>query len=362
MNKRIRSIDILRGLTIALMVLVNNPGSWGSVYSPLLHADWHGYTPTDLVFPFFLFIVGTSIAFSYRNKKPSGSTYKKILFRTLKLIALGIFLGGFLLQFPFFKSWEVLRLPGVLQRIGLGFCFAALLSLHMNWKWLVVTTATLLIGYWVWLGFIPLPNGLPSSFDRVPENWAMFVDSNLLGTHMWKQDYDPEGLMSTIPSVATALIGVLTGRYLISKKHNKHINLLGAGVTLLVLGYIWSLSFPINKALWTSSFVLVTAGWALIVLSIVYYITDIRQIKLGKIFQYAGANALAIYFLNSFIANSFGQIKVGDTSLHGWLYETIYVHSFIPAKLSSLLYALTVVSFFLGLGWVLYKRKLFIKV
>ncbi|MEL7162105.1 MAG: heparan-alpha-glucosaminide N-acetyltransferase domain-containing protein, partial [Bacteroidota bacterium] len=152
LSNRIESVDILRGLTIAAMILVNTPGTWGAVYAPLLHADWHGWTPTDLVFPFFLYIVGCSIAFSYRNKQPSGAAYRKITVRALKLIGLGLFLGAFTVTFPFFKDFADIRFPGVLQRIGLVFFFAALIALHANWKVVLGVIATLLLGYWVWMG------------------------------------------------------------------------------------------------------------------------------------------------------------------------------------------------------------------
>jgi len=358
MNKpRIQSVDILRGLTIAAMMLVNNPGTWGSVYAPLLHADWHGYTPTDLVFPFFLFIVGCSIAFAYRGKTANGGTYRKITVRALKLIGLGLFLGAFTLTFPFFKDWSSIRFPGVLQRIGLAFFFAAIIALNGNWKVILGLTAALLLGYWGLMGFVPLPNGSAPTFARDPNNWAMYVDKLLLGTHTWKPDYDPEGLLSTIPSVATALIGVLTGRYLLSEAKNKAGGMLVAGAVLLVLGHVWNFAFPINKALWSGSFVLVTAGWALICLTAIYYLTDVRGSSLGKTFKMVGANALILYFLSSFIAKVFGI-----TGLHGWLYETLYAHDFLPAKMSSLLYGLTVSGFYVLLGVWLYRRKIFFRV
>lgn len=362
MSNRIVSVDLLRGLTIAAMILVNNPGTWGAVYAPLLHAPWHGYTPTDLIFPFFLFIVGCSIAFAYRHRKPGPETYRKIVVRSVKLVGLGLFLGAFLIDPPFIKAWENIRLPGVLQRIGLVFLFAAPLALHLRWRAIAGVTAGLLIGYWVWMGFVPLPNGVAPTYERAPNNWAMYLDKLILGVHTWKEDYDPEGLLSTLPAVATALIGVLAGRYLISgTDHKTRGLLLGAGV-LLVVGHLWGLVFPINKALWTSSFVLVTAGWALACLALIYYLTDIRRLEWGAVFRYAGANALILFFLSSFFAKVFGSIRIGDTSLHGWIYQTVYVQDFLPEKLSSLLYALTLVAFYLALGTILYRRKIFIKV
>ncbi|MEH6512352.1 MAG: heparan-alpha-glucosaminide N-acetyltransferase domain-containing protein [Maribacter arcticus] len=259
-KERILSVDIFRGATILLMVLVNTPGTWSNVYGPFLHADWHGYTPTDLVFPFFLFIVGTSIAFSYKGRKVNAEVYKKIGVRTLKLIALGVFLGAFIIHFPFFKNFQDIRFPGVLQRIGVVFFFAAILFINLDWKKLIGVTAILLIGYWLLMTFVPV-EGIASTLDRAPNNLANWLDVQVFGSHNYKADYDPEGLLSTIPSIASALLGIFTGLILTSKQEKKATILMGLGGSLLIIGHIWDIVFPINKALWTSSFVLVTAGW-----------------------------------------------------------------------------------------------------
>lgn len=362
MRERISSVDLLRGLTIAAMILVNNPGTWSHIYDPLGHAEWHGYTPTDLVFPFFLFIVGCSITFAYRGKDPSAGTYRKIAVRSLKLIGLGLFLGAFLIEPPFVKEWSQIRLPGVLQRIGLVFLLAAPIALHLRTRQLIAGIGILLLGYWLWMGFLSLPDGSTPTYERASNNWAMYVDKLLLGTHSWKSDYDPEGLLSTLPAVATCLIGVVTGRFLLSEARHKTRKMLLSGLALLLVGHLWSLTFPINKALWTSSFVLVTAGWALICLAAIYYLTDVRGIQWGGVFARAGANALILFFLSSFFAKIFGSIQVGGTSLHDFIYVTVFDHDPLPDKLSSLLYALVLVAFYLGLGTFLYRRNVFIKV
>ncbi len=362
MKERIISVDIFRGLTIALMILVNTPGTWEFVYPPLRHAEWHGYTPTDLVFPFFLFIVGTSIVFAYRNKQPNATTYRKISVRTLKLIGLGLFLGAFTISFPFFREFSEIRFPGVLQRIGVVFFFAAVLFLNVNWKGILGICIGILVGYWLWMGFLPF-NGEPPTFDRAPNNWANFIDLQVFGSHMYKEDYDPEGLLSTLPSIASSLLGIFTGLILLSKRPRKELLMLLLGAGMVVLGYLWDLVFPINKALWTSSFVLVTAGWANITLAIIYYLTDVKGIQFGSIFRYTGANAITIYFLSSFITKIFYSVQVSDgQSLHGWLFENLYVHSFLPGEMSSLLYGLSVVGFYLLLAWWMYRKKIFIKV
>jgi len=362
MKNRVLSVDIFRGMTIVLMILVNTPGTWSHVYAPLLHAEWHGYTPTDLVFPFFLFIVGTSIAFAYNHKKPSGKTYRKVTIRSLKLMGLGLFLGAFTLTFPFFKDFSDIRFPGVLQRIGVVFFFASILFLNLDWKKLLVVSAVLLIGYWLLMAFVPVA-GEPSTFERAPNNLANYIDVHVLGSHTWKSDYDPEGLLSTLPAIVSSLLGIFTGLVLLSKQEKKATILFGLGGALLMLGHLWDLVFPINKALWTSSFVLVTAGWANIILALIYYLTDVKKIQFGSIFRYAGANAIVIYFSSSFISKLFYLIKVdGETSIHGWLFNTIYVQDFLSMQMSSLLYALSVVAFYCLLGYVLWKRKIFIKV
>nr|WP_299386300.1 heparan-alpha-glucosaminide N-acetyltransferase domain-containing protein [Allomuricauda sp.] len=362
MKNRIIAVDIFRGLTIVLMILVNTPGTWSNVYAPLLHAPWHGYTPTDLVFPFFLFIVGTSIVFAYQNKEPNSTTYKKISIRSLKLIGLGLFLGAFTISFPFIKEFAAIRFPGVLQRIGVVFFFAAILFLNLNWKKLVILSATLLLGYWALMTLIPV-EGVASTLERAPNNFANYLDVKIFGTHNYKPDYDPEGFLSTIPAIVSSLLGIFTGLVLKSKREDKVKLMLMMGAGMLLVGHLWDLVFPINKALWTSSFVLVTAGWGNLVLALIYFVTDVKQVQFGSIFKYVGANAITVYFLSSFVTKLFYMIKVdGETSIHGWLFNTIFVHDFMPMKLSSMLYGLGVVSFYCLLAHIMYKRKIFIKV
>ncbi|MFS4492659.1 acyltransferase family protein [Maribacter sp. 2308TA10-17] len=361
MKDRISSVDIFRGATIVLMILVNTPGTWSAVYAPFLHAEWHGYTPTDLVFPFFLFIVGTSIVFAYTNKVTNSGTYKKIVIRTLKLIGLGLFLGAFTLSFPFFKDFADIRFPGVLQRIGVVFFFASILFLNFNWKTLIGIAAFFLIGYWLLMTVIPV-EGVASTLERAPNNLANWLDVKVFGSHNYKADYDPEGLLSTIPSIVSSLLGIFTGLILLSKQEKKATILMGIGGSLLIIGHVWDIFFPINKALWSSSFVLVTAGWANLILALIYYLTDVKKMQFGSIFRYAGANAITLYFLSSFISKIMGMIKVGETSLHGWLFDTVYTHDFMSLQLSSLLYGLSVVAFYCLLAYVLYQRKIFIKI
>lgn len=359
--QRIESVDILRGFTIIAMILVNTPGDWGNVYAPLLHAEWHGLTPTDLVFPFFLFIVGISIYFAYKNKAKTPSTYKKIAIRSLKLVGLGVFLNLFLPYFPFMVDFETLRLPGVLQRIGIVFFISAVLYLNCNWKSLLGISVFILVSYWLLLGFVTLPNGMMPTFDRAANNWANYLDLNILGKHMYKSDYDPEGVISTFPAVITCVFGILIGKLLDGLTQIKR--LFFVAFALLASGYIFNEFFPINKALWSSSFVLVTAGWGTLILAIIYYLKDIKQYKFGAIFKYVGMNAITIYFLSSFISKCMSLIKVGENNnIHSWLYESIFIQAFFSLKFSSLLYALVVILFYVALGYFMFKRKIVIKV
>lgn len=360
--KRVQSVDFLRGLTILLMVLVNTPGSWSYVYAPLLHAEWNGLTLADFVFPFFLFIVGISISFVYRDKKKGPTTYKKIFIRSLKLIGLGLFLNTFMPYFPFIDV-ESVRIPGVLQRIGIVFCITSILFLNLNSKQLLITSLSILIGYWVWLAYIPLPDGTLPTLERSSNNWANYLDYILLNGHTWKPDYDPEGILSTLPAIVTAITGVLIGEILVSKRSQKFSILTIIGVSLILLGCIWSIFFPINKALWSSSFVLATSGCATLLLVMFHYLMDYKEYNFGNIVKYVGSNAILIYFLSSIISKSFGSILIKqDMSVHQWIFENLFVNNLISITFSSLLYALAIVLFYTLLAYFLYRKKIFLKV
>jgi predicted acyltransferase len=242
------------------------------------------------------------------------------------------------------------------------FFIAAILNLNFNWKILLSIAVVILIGYWLFMGFVPL-NGEVPTFDRAPNNWANYLDLKVFGIHTWKADYDPEGFLSTFPAIATSVIGILIGKVLSGYKKSKLGILSVLGIGMILVGYIWNVWFPINKALWSSSFVLVTAGWGTLILGIVHYIMDEKQIKFGTIFKYVGSNAIIIYFMSSFISKTFGLIKVNETeNVHSWLYHSLYTSVISSDKLASMLYALTVVLFYILLGYILYKRNIFIKV
>ncbi len=366
-SKRILSVDIFRGITIAAMILVNNPGTWGAIYPPFKHAKWHGLTATDLIFPFFLFIVGMSITFAYTKKKEHGITgdvYKKIISRTLKLIGLGLILAGFIITPPFFKDLSTLRFPGVLQRIGVVFFISSLLFLYLNWRSLLAIFIFILIGYWYIMTQIPIDGELPLLTKE--NNWATLIDQKILTLdHMWKI-YDPEGLLSTIPAIATTIFGMFLGMILLDKKKSEQQKLLSfviIGIIALVVGYVWGMYFPLNKALWTSSYVLVTGGWASLTYALIYYIADILgHNDWGKPAIIFGSNAITVFFMSGVVARLFGMIKLANgKSIHGNLYEILSSVITIP-ELSSLIYAFFVIVFYYFVALVMYRKKIFIKV
>ncbi len=394
MARRIVSVDVFRGLTIALMILVNNPGSWAHIYPPFRHAEWFGVTPTDWVFPFFLFIVGTSIVLAYhqrdtRNRK----TYKRIFTRTVKLILLGWFLAGFQVRFPFFKPLSELRIPGVLVRIGIVFFFGALIYLFLKFLEqrygrklaLIVLSGFILIltaGYWyVMLGKYQLQGVATESLIETrlnkTDNLVSQIDRKILGVqHMWRHyepdegktvqgNYDPEGLLSTLPALATALLGMLLGYILISfRSPMRRLFWIGvAGIISLSAGYVWAPYFPFSKKLWTSSFVFYTAGLAFLIFGIVYFMSEFCKRKAWMLPWVAfGMNAIAVYVLNGLIAKSFYQIKIGDTSLHNWIFSHTWRLWIKSPEAASLGYALSVVLFYALIARWLYKHKIFIKV
>src|SRR5215510_4153382 len=296
---RLISLDVFRGLTIAGMVLVNNAGNWNAVYPPLLHAQWHGWTPTDLVFPF---IVGVAIPLAFEKRKAAGGDqrdlYLKIFRRTAVIFGLGLALNAF----PYtMDKLAHLRVPGVLQRIALCYFFAALIFLKTRARTQVIIAATLLIGYWGVMKLVAAP-----TFERgdlsMEGSLASWVDRALLAGHTYRPMYDPEGLLSTIPAIATALIGVLAGQWLMQKRESldKIAGLFAVGALLVTSGYVWDWFFPINKALWTSSYVMFTGGLALQLLALCYWAVDLKGYRRwAQPFVVFGVNALALYLLSS---------------------------------------------------------------
>jgi predicted acyltransferase len=367
-SDRLVSLDVFRGITIAGMVLVNNPGTWSDIYWPLEHAEWHGWTPTDLVFPFFLFIVGVAIPLAFGRRLESGGSkrdlYLKIIKRTVIIFALGMFLAGF----PFFQL-STIRIPGVLQRIAVCYLFASIIFLTTKVRTQVIITAALLVIYWLLMTRLHAPGFATGDLSK-EGSVASFVDRTIFGPHIWKQGkvYDPEGILSTIPAIATALFGVLTGQWLRTgrSQYEKVTGLFVAGACCIVIGWCWNPFFPINKSLWTSSYVFFTGGLALEFLALCYWLIDIKKYqRWAKPFVVFGVNAIVLFVGTGVMARLMGLIKLpwGATqiSLQGWIFQKLFL-SWASAVNASLAYAIVFILVWLGLMWILYSRKIYIKV
>ena len=335
---------------MAAMVIVNNPGDWGNVYAPLLHAPWHGWTPTDLIFPFFLFIVGVSITLSQKS-----ASWGSILRRAAIIFAIGLFLAGY----PRFNL-ERWRIPGVLQRIAVCYLFAAALYRTTRRPAVIGGVAALLaVGYWALIAGDLTPDG----------NLGARIDRALMQGHLWKPTWDPEGLLSTIPAVSTTLIGVLAGLLLASPlpATRKAVWMAAGGAALMAVGQVWHLALPINKNLWTSSYAVFTAGFAALVLAACYWAIDVRGWRgWTKPFVILGTNAITLFAGSALLVKTLNLIRVTtddgrDVSVSRYAYQ----HWFVPLaspKNASLLYALANLAvLFLVLAWM-YRRKLFLRV
>jgi len=368
-SKRLFSLDAFRGLTIAAMILVNTPGTHSAIYPQLKHAEWNGWTFADCVFPFFLFIVGVSIVFSFSKRKERGDTDAKleqqVAKRTLIIFGLGLFLNGF----PIFHL-STLRIPGVLQRIALCYFFASLIVLRTSLKTLPYWLAGLLAAYWLMMEFIPVP-GIGAGVYEPGRNFAAYIDSLFLAGHTWArcEAWDPEGLVSTIPAIASTLFGVLTGYWLRSSHstEKKTVAMLAAGLALLLLGRALGIWLPINKNLWTSSFSIFMAGWALCCLATLYWIIDVKQCKRWAIpFLVLGMNSISIYVLSEVLDTSLRFISIPSGSglsvnLREYIYERFFQPFASPIN-ASLLFAISFVVLMFLVAWIMWKRNWFVKI
>ena len=366
---RLLSLDVFRGITIAGMTLVNNPGTWGAIYWPLQHAEWNGWTPTDLVFPFFLFIVGVSITLAFGRRveesAPKRPLYLKVVKRSLLIFGLGLFLNGF----PFFNLAEI-RIPGVLQRIAVCYLIASLIFLNTKIRTQAIIAVALLFAYWFVMTWIAAPGF--SAGDLTKEgSLASFVDRVVFGPHIWRQGkvYDPEGILSTIPAISTTLFGVLTGHWLRSERSQmeKVAGLFVAGAFCIMIGWAWNPFFPINKALWTSSYVVFTGGLALQLLALCYWLVDIKGYRRWAWpFIVFGVNALALFVGSGLMVKLMGLIKLSlpdgtRTSSQGWIFERLFLTWASPIN-ASLAYAIAFILVWLFLMWLLYRKRIYIKV
>lgn len=421
-KERLTSLDVFRGFTIMLMTIVNNPGSWDSIYPPLEHAGWNGCTPTDLVFPFFIFIMGTAIPFAMPSKTYDGTTFNKILVRSLRIFCLGLFLNYFgtieffglegilllivrliitfgvayallgnfstkiktylvisvlgillFLAYSGIESYQNVRIPGVLQRIGIVYFFASLLYLKTTLRTQILVATTLLLGYWALMTLVPIPGVGASNLEKVT-NFASYIDSIFLENHMWSQTktWDPEGLLSTIPSIASGIIGMLMGQLLNSSLPKLEIakRMSGIGLLLVIFGLIWGIVFPINKSLWSSSYVLYTAGLASLSLTFLYYIIEIADYKKWtKLLLIWGVNPMIVFFFSGIIPRVLSMIEVqspevteGKIGLQSYFYNYGIVPLFENPMNASLSFALVYAIFWSFILWILYKNKLIFKV
>lgn len=421
-KERLISLDVFRGLTILLMTIVNNPGDWGNVYPPLLHAEWNGCTPTDLVFPFFVFIMGVAVPLAMPDKFYDDTTFNKILIRSLRMFCLGIFfnffgkiqlfglegiplligrlaitiavgyalMGSFsskvknilafsilfiylFLAYSGIEAYHDVRLPGVLQRIAIVYFVVSLLYLKTSQKTQIITGAVLLLGYWAAMTLIPVPGIGEANLDK-GTNLAAWVDSILLKGHMYRGTvtWDPEGILSTLPSIVNGIIGLLIGQVLqrdttkILKAQKMGI----AGTVLIFLGLMWDLVFPINKSIWTSSYVLYTTGLATVFLTILYYTIDIADYKKGfKPFLIWGVNPMIVFFTSQIIPQALVMIEFQNPhnpsekiNLLNYLYKFWIAPFFSNPMTASLAGALVYVCIWTFILWIFYRNKLIFKV
>jgi predicted acyltransferase len=369
--QRLISLDVFRGLTIGAMVLVNNPGTWGAIYPPLEHAKWDGWTFTDTIFPFFVFIMGIAIPIALEKRKAAGQVggglYLKLLQRTASLFGLGLFLAFF----PFYNWMKAdwihlgeLRIMGVLQRLALCYLFASLLFLWLPTRALIAAAFALLLGYW---GLMVVGG------DLTPEgNFSGVIDRMILGPHMWKgsEFFDPEGLLSTLPAIATCLFGVMTGQLVMAKRGDtdKVAEMFVWGFALLALGWMCSAFFPINKNLWSSSYSVFMSGLAMCVLAACYWVIDIKGWKAWTgPFVVFGVNALALFVGSGMLGRLLNMIPGGTdaegklVSLKNTIYEGVFAPLASPMN-ASLLFAVCFIGLWLFLMWLLYRKRIFIKV
>ncbi|MBC8086366.1 MAG: DUF5009 domain-containing protein [Phycisphaerae bacterium] len=393
-GERLIALDVFRGMTVAGMLLVNNPGTWSAIYPPLEHAPWHGWTPTDLIFPFFLFIVGITTAISLDGRRARGDDEGAILRQILKRGVL-IFLFGLLLSwFPFYTYQSIegvtdpsfgerviyrvqhLRILGVLQRIGLAYLCGALLTLRTSLKAQFGILAALLLGYWALMTLVPVPDtGVAGRFvlDKPDQLLSAWFDRTVLGVnHLWSgsKTWDPEGLLSTVPAIGTVILGTFAGKWIARRDIELNTRLSGmfaVGALTMMLGLIWNWAFPINKALWTSSYVLFSAGMGAVVLATCLWIIDVRGFRgWTRPFIVYGLNPMLAFLGSGMMARMMGSMIMIDvngtaTPLQSVVYKSVYASWLSPIN-ASLAYAITFVAFWYVILLIAEKRGFVLKV
>jgi predicted acyltransferase len=393
-RERLLSLDVFRGITIAGMLLVNNPGTWSAIFPPLEHAEWNGWTPTDLIFPFFLFIVGITTHLSLSARRARGDDDSAVVKQILRRGIIIYLLGFAMAMFPFYQwgtiasipnatPWdrvlyriEHVRILGVLPRIAIVYICAGLLTLKTTLKHQVIIIATLLFGYWFAMTLIPVPGEnqigalLLNTHDR---NLAAWLDRAILGTnHTWSGSvtFDPEGPMSTIPAIATSMLGVIAGRWIVQKEKpllERISGMFALGAIGMMVGLMWSWAFPINKSLWTSSYVVFTAGMACVSIATIMWIVDYCNVKwwtkplviygVNPIVAFVGSGVLARLIYTLWHVNYQGQsIAIQDA-----IYRMLFL-PWLPPRVASLAFAISFVVLWYGILTVLYRRNIILKV
>ena len=368
-SNRLLSLDVFRGATIASMMLVNNAGNWNAVYPPLRHSAWHGWTFTDTIFPFFLWIAGVSMTFSFAKRLERNDSRARLLAHTLQRAATIFLLGMFLNLFPLFQ-FSTVRIPGVLQRIAVCYLIAGFIFLYSSLRGQIVWTASLLIVYCALMKLAPVP-GFGAGILEKEGNFAQYVDQLVLSGHMWasSKTWDPEGIVSTLPAIATVLFGILTGHMLRSRltPERKTAWLMVMGTCLMGAGLVWAWWLPINKPLWTSSYSLLMAGMAANVFGCCYWVIDIQGYRSwSRPLAIYGMNAITVYVLAGLLSKLSAFTKVAsvdgaEISAGKWAYEHIYAPLASPVN-ASLLFALTYVAILYGVSWFMYRMKWFVRV
>jgi len=373
---RLISLDVFRGLTIAMMIIANMAGVVPDVYPFLSHAPWNGCTPTDLVFPFFLFIVGVAMSFSLSKysleSKLNSFVYFNLCRRAVILFTLGLLLNGFWNQGVGSFDLQSLRLMGVLQRIGLAYLFASLIVLKLPEKTQWALAGILLISYWLTMMYIPVPDYGAGMLTQ-EGNFGAFIDRLIIAKpHLYAGDGfnfrgDPEGLFSTIPAVVNVLFGYFAGQWMRKSTINSHtsMDLVLWGLCSLVVGMIWDGLFPINKKLWTSSYVLFSTGWGLVFLAACYDLIEVRKIKRwSKGFEIIGLNAIALFVASVLLIKVTVKLKIGEgdnaISVYNWIYRNLFA-SWVGNTNGSFLFALATLSLWYGLAFFMYRQRWFIK-
>ena len=368
-SERLLSLDVFRGATIASMMLVNNAGNWNAVYPPLRHSAWHGWTFTDTIFPFFLWIAGVSMTLSFAKRLERNDSRARLLTHTLQRAATIFLLGMFLNLFPLFQ-FSTVRIPGVLQRIAVCYLIAGFIFLYTSLRGQIVWTASLLLVYCALMKLAPVP-GFGSGILEKEGNFAQYVDQLVLSGHMWasSKTWDPEGIVSTLPAIATMLFGILTGHLLRSRltTESKTAWLMVMGTCLMGAGLVWAWWLPINKPLWTSSYSLLMAGMAANVFGCCYWVIDIKGYRRwSRPLAIYGMNAITVYVLAGLLSKLSSFIKVASTdgteiTAGKWVYENMFAPLASPVN-ASLFYALTYVAILYGVSWFMYRMKWFVRV